>query len=284
MPGVDRLIASCLLKALWSGVEFPGRWRAHRWCMQHVALFGDRPARRIQMSEFDFLVEPRPNFDIYLTGITRNTPVERFIRAYVKQGASTLDIGANLGWTTRLMSALVGTKGHVHAFEPIPSAYANLLVNIAAAPCKNITPHPVAVADYCGKLELFLASGDVTALATVRAPGAGESATSHTVDVITIDSLLNEVSHVDFVKIDVEGAEYKVLLGMQALIARDHPILTIELSDAWLAKVGSSARELIHFLTERGYAISWLDGDRIVPLTSVPAEQVDVVCVPAARS
>jgi len=144
--------------------------------------------------------------------------------------------------------------------------------------------HPVAVADYCGKLELFLASGDVTALATVRAPGAGESATSHTVNVITIDSLLNEVSHVDFVKVDVEGAEYKVLLGMQALIARDHPILTIELSDAWLAKVGSSARELIHFLTERGYAISWLDGDRIVPLTSVPAEQVDVVCVPAARS
>ncbi len=254
----------------------------HRWCLQRAALFGDRAARRIKKNDFEFLVEPRQNIDVYLRGVSPDSPVERFIRTHVVRNASILDIGANLGWTARLMSALAGPEGTVHAFEPLPSAFANLVANISDAPFKNIVAHPVAVADYCGKLELFLASDDATALATIRAPTAGAGTKPYVVDVVSIDSLIGDLPRVDFIKIDVEGAEHKVLQGMRSLIARDHPVMAIELSDAWLLQVGSSVQEVLRFLTERGYRMFWVDGDNVVPLTSPPSDQLDVVCVPSS--
>jgi len=50
---------------------------------------------------------------------------------------------------------------------------------------------------------------------------------------------------ISFVKIDVEGAEFKVLAGMERLIARDHPTFAVELSDWWLHALGSSAEQVV---------------------------------------
>lgn len=278
---VSRLMAPMALRMMWTNAAFPGRWRVQRWARNHSAIYERFPYRRVAMDGFGFVVDPGANIDVYLNGITPSSPIERIIRAHVKPGDTTLDIGANLGWTSRLLSSLVGPTGHVHAFEPIPSAFSNLRSNIDAAPIPNITAHLAAASDECGKVDLYMESCDATALATMRPPGPGQAAQRRSVETLTIDSLIDGLPRVAFAKIDVEGAEHKVLVGMERLIARDRPVLAIELSDAWLRKLGSSAQSLIDHLAARDYELFRFQDGRHEKLQSAPAEQVDVVCIAA---
>jgi FkbM family methyltransferase len=235
----------------------------------------------VRKEGFEFFIQPGPNIDFFLEGPSKSIAVEKIIRRHVRPGAVALDIGANLGWTTRLLSHLAGPTGEVHAFEPIDSAYRNLLLNIDACPVKNIIPHHVAVSDRCGVLDLFIGSSDETALASMRRPNADGKYIASTIDAITVDSLLDSLPAVSFVKIDVEGAEFNVLAGMQQLIARDHPVLAIELSEGWLRELGSSADQVLGFLHEREYEVFKLnDAGEYVRVTLSPREQIDVVCIP----
>jgi FkbM family methyltransferase len=281
MSRIDPLLARIALRALWTGISFPGRWRVLRWARKHSGMFYSSPARRIRMGDFDFFVQPESNIDVFLDGVSRDPPIERIIRDHVRAGGVTLDIGANMGWTARLMSRLVGAYGTVHAFEPVPSAYGNLLLNVETAALKNIIAYPLAASDRCGTTQLFLPSQEVTALATMRPPDASKACVVHKAETVTIDSLLDRFPCISFVKIDVEGAEFKVLAGMERLIVRDHPIFAVELSDSWLRTLGSSAEQLMEFLRGYEYEVFRLNDGRYDKVTSPPAEQVDVLCLPA---
>ena len=281
MTPTGRLAAHAALRMLWSYPSFPGRWRVQRWALDRASVYAGFPPRHLAMADFEVEIEPAANIDVFLNGITSASPIERIIRALVRPGDAVLDIGANLGWTARLLSTLVGAGGQVHAFEPIPTAFANLQRNVEAAPLRNISVHFAAASDLCGQLDLYLPSEDATALATMRSPENGTPALRYRVPTVTIDSLLDRLPKVAFAKIDVEGAEHKVLLGMDGLIARDRPALAIELSDAWLRRLGSSASALLDHLASRGYEAFRLTDSGLQRLSAVPEQQVDVACLPA---
>ena len=283
MVALVTLFAPTAAKALWSLPRFPGRWRVQRWAEGQGKAYARSPARRVTMNGFSFLVTPSASLDVYLNGITHNSSIERIIRAQVKPGGTVLDVGANIGWTARLMSNLVGPQGRVHAFEPLPTAYANLLLNVGDAPVSNIVPHKVAASDVAGQIELYVPADDTAALGTMRRPQGSESALKHVVPTLQLDSRLDEFGPVSFVKIDVEGAEHKVLLGMQALMRRDHPALAIELTDAWLRQLGSSAQALLDLLFAHGYTAFDASTSPPVPVTVAPGGQVDLVCLHSCK-
>ncbi len=279
MTVLDKIISDAALRVLWNTDAFPGRWRVQRWAQGQVATYSTFAPRRVQMDGFEFLVDAAANIEVFINGITPSSPIEQIIRAHVRPGDTVLDIGANLGWTARLMSSLVGPGGRVHAFEPIPSALANLRLNVEGSPLKNIVAHATAASDACGHVDLYLEADDATALATMRPPEAGAAAHALRVQTVTLDSLLDQFPKVAFAKIDVEGAEHKVLQGMERLIARDRPMLAIELSDEWLRRLGSSAQALVDHVHARGYDVFRYRGGARETLTEVPHEQVDVVCI-----
>src|SRR5262249_31934393 len=62
----------------------------------------------------------------------------------------------------------------------------------------------------------------------------------------------------DLVQIDVEGAEFEVLKGLERTIARDRPLLLIELHGPLLPKFGSSKAEVLDWLARRGYEAHWI--------------------------
>ena len=64
-----------------------------------------------------------------------------------------------------------------------------------------------------------------------------------------------KLSRLDFIKIDVEGAEHKVLSGGRELISRFKPVIMLELLDSALNKQGSSAKEVVSLLNDMGYLI-----------------------------
>jgi FkbM family methyltransferase len=275
------LRAALARQALWSGATFPGRWRIQRWAERRGAHYKQCPPRRIDMSDFDFLVDPAASLDVYLNGLTRNTAIEMIIRKYVKPGANVIDVGASIGWTARLMSGLVGAEFKVHAFEPLQAAHRNLLRNVEAAPLKNIHTYKAAASDAAGRINLYLGSEDATALGTMRLPESGSTSVVEAVEALTLDSLMDTLGPISFVKIDVEGAEHKVVNGMLNLIARWRPVLAIELTDGWLRRLGSSSHGLGSHLASLGYDLFLPSSDSPVRLADLPIEQVDLVAVPA---
>lgn len=156
----------------------------------------------------------------------------RFIARRVRPGMVTIDVGANFGYFTLLLGALVGPQGRVLACEPNPVAAANLrrsiLLNGHMDRTSLIECALGAVAG--GDAVLFVPNGEpknahVIAAASDADPTLG--AICH-VARITLDRLAAELPRVDFIKIDAEGAEENILAGMRETLARCKPCLIVE--------------------------------------------------------
>ena len=160
------------------------------------------------------------------------------INRIVKPGMTVLDIGAHVGYYTRLFSRLVGENGKIIAFEPHPRTFEVLHKNTANL--KNVTLVQSAVAENEGTAELYdylmmSASGSLhydEKLLDIQKANVGDSdiapriqnefpVEKFAVRTVPIDMLLNEmnIEKIDFVKMDIEGAEMGALRGMKNLIA-----------------------------------------------------------------
>lgn len=140
--------------------------------------------------------------------------------AGLADGNVALDIGANIGFMSRALSA----HGYnVHAFEPQPVVYDVLVANAVG---HNIKPHCCALGASTGVAKMprisYSEKGNYGGL------GLGGVALRGTIDVpvMTLDSL--ELKDVGFIKIDVEGFEREVLLGACDLIEKYRPVMYIE--------------------------------------------------------
>ena len=158
------------------------------------------------------------------------------------------DIGANVGYFSLLAAVLTGPQGQVVAFEPLPRNVDFLKKHIEINCLNNIKVIEAAVADQDGSSTFKL--GASTAMGHLGAGGELE------VTLVSLDSLINQgdVKPPDFIKIDVEGAEFEVLQGAQTLIAQYHPTLFLDTH-------GRDAHQrVIQFLSDRGYQFEILDG------------------------
>ena len=149
-----------------------------------------------------------------------------FIWRNVKPGQVALDLGANHGYYTVLLADLVGADGQVVAFEPNPRL-AELLDETVAVNgfWSTVKVHRAAVGDRSGGTLPFLVPLHDQKNGHLLPPGqpapTGLDAARYAVHEVPMTTLDDAVpGRVDFVKIDVEGAEEAVWRGMQGLIAR----------------------------------------------------------------
>ncbi|MBT3294329.1 MAG: FkbM family methyltransferase [Verrucomicrobia bacterium] len=174
----------------------------------------------------------------------------RFLRAYVKPGEVVVDVGANVGFFTRRFAQWVSDGGFVIAIEPEETNFRNLLRNLdryhlAAA----VRPFQGVAAEAPGTLKLEI---NPIHPADHKIGAEGVDVTAYTVDGLVRQE---GVSRVSLMKIDVQGAEERVLRGAGEMIARDHPVIFIEMDDTGLRKMDSSAQRVIDLLTEANYEI-----------------------------
>jgi FkbM family methyltransferase len=115
------------------------------------------------------------------------------------------------------------------------------------------------------------------------------------VQLVRLDDYLREhpLPRIDAIKIDVEGAEVRVLRGAREMIERFRPLIIFEVCPAWLEKLGTSPGELFGELTGHSYAILPLDGSDVISERRVklgdlaglgPAAFVNLVAVPSDSS
>jgi len=181
-------------------------------------------------------------------------------KRYLRPGMRIIDIGANIGFYTILSTVLVGGNGHVLAVEPNPSNTKLLEASRLKNNFDNIEVAQVAASDHTGLL--ILNAGESNGTTSKADSDTGVLEARSIVPCMKLDTLVDPNTSIDFVKIDVEGAEYLALCGLKETILRCKPIIVSEFSPKSLpAFSGCGAVDYLAFFVNLGYKLGVITRD-----------------------
>jgi FkbM family methyltransferase len=195
----------------------------------------------------------------------------QLMKRTLKSGMTVVDVGANIGYLSALASGLVGNTGQVHAFEPMPQNVSRLRQNLSAFRWARL--YPCAVGEAPGKATICFdesESGWASLLITDDLKCRAE------VDVIRLDDWARDaaITRVDFVKMDIEGGEFRALRGAQEMLSRFRPIIVAELNAVCLARDHRKPEDVFALLQGLGYECSPFNGGVLaVPQIPLAARQ-----------
>jgi FkbM family methyltransferase len=173
------------------------------------------------------------------------------VAGLVQQGDTCVDVGANFGWYATLLGRLVHPSGKVLAVEPSARVASVLKANVSLNSLDEIVEVTVAAAgDSAGSIRLSTESDTESALAYVTPDGHGD-----VVPMVTIDSLASGIEP-SLVKIDVEGYEAHVLVGMAKMLGGPNPpMILVELNAEALERAGSTRESVLRLLGSYNYRL-----------------------------
>ncbi|MBD2260781.1 FkbM family methyltransferase [Pseudanabaena sp. FACHB-2040] len=205
-----------------------------------------------------------------LKGKRRYTPPEEVVKAelifyikYLQEGMTVFDVGSNLGELTLLFSSLIGHTGKVHCFEASSSVFSKFESFWKTLGRPQIIPNNLAVSDIDGYLSLNVYDDEHSgwnSLANRPLEKYGiniKPIHTETVKSTTVDSYCKEhgIESIDLLKVDVEGAEYQVLLGaVEMLKEKRIKRCTFEFGGTTF-DMGNHPDQIQNYLDEVGYRI-----------------------------
>lgn len=196
------------------------------------------------------------------------------------EGGIALDLGAHKGKHTLPMAKAVGPEGTTYAFEPIFEKFSQLVAALDDANLTQVAAFNVCCGDRCGVVTFTYLPDDPGKSAIKIRPELQTSSVRKAVQsslCVRIDSFLGQLDALDFVKIDVEGAELTALRGMSELIGRTRPIIHVEIGLPSLKAFEVDPVEIFDFFGERDYDLLDVLG------TPLPDRQSYLVSVEKTR-
>jgi FkbM family methyltransferase len=175
----------------------------------------------------------------------------------IQPGWNCIDVGANHGYFSLLMASLVGKTGKVLALEPntnlVQMIQQTLIVNGLT---ENVTVSSQAAADTNGEpVILAVPKGQIGGASIVRQVGIGDDAIA--TETVTLDRLTADWEHVDFIKIDTEGAEESVWRGMRQTLRRNPNIIIVLEFGATRYPDGKA---FLQEILNEGFVLRYIDG------------------------
>ena len=172
----------------------------------------------------------------------------------IKPGYVVLDLGANIGYHTLSMAKLVGPGGRVFAFEPDPENFALLKKNTEINGYNNVILEQKAVSDKTNKIKLYLCEeckGDH------RIYDSHDGREFIEIEAVSLDDYFsNYDGKIDFIKMDIQGAELAAFYGMKKILDRNKNISVF--TEYWpygLEKFGYNANSYLIALINEGFQI-----------------------------
>jgi FkbM family methyltransferase len=175
-------------------------------------------------------------FFSYNTGLLKSDEGYKyhyFVRQLIKEGDTVVDIGANLGYFTKLFSKWVGNSGRVIAIEPVPLY--NRIIKWACAKRKNITLYPYALGKENKKVHLvtpdhfgYLRTGLPHIYDEKNNKALSEYEFSFEAEMKKAGELFATFERIDFLKCDIEGYEEVVIPEILPVLEKLKPIIQIE--------------------------------------------------------
>jgi FkbM family methyltransferase len=195
-----------------------------------------------------------------------------FFDHVLEPGMTFLDAGANDGIYTVFAAKRVGDQGTVWAFEPSVREVSRLRHNLEI---NHLTARifPLALADCSGQAELSVGAYEHAGHNTLgEFAYETEMERKDLVEVRRLDEILNEnpLTRLDIMKIDVEGAELRLLRGAVETLRKYRPVLLFEVSETSLKHQGGSPQELLAFLRAENYLIYTFDRVTGLPVRAAP--------------
>lgn len=182
-----------------------------------------------------------------------------WVRRWVRPGDHCVDAGGSFGWYAVLLSRAVGPGGRVHVFEPIPRTVRVLEGNLRRNGCTNVEVHALALADAAGTLDVFVP--DIGVSGSLRLHQYERGYETFACPVQTLDALAEAGAwpRLDFLKADIEGAEFALLRGAERILARCRPRLLLEIQADSTRRFGHEPAAVFRWLDDRGYVAGWVD-------------------------
>jgi len=184
-----------------------------------------------------------------------------------------IDLGANVGLYTALAAAIVGPTGKVFAFEPDKENFGFLEKTVARNGFLNTECYQVAISDRNGEGKLYHSEEN---LGDHRIYDSEDGRGSTSIELTTLDHfvLTHNIARVDFIKMDIQGAEELAMRGMENVL-KNNPHLQI-FSEFWplgISRTGGSPVAFLTALKRHGFSIFEINrtGCDLLPVTDIDA-------------
>jgi protein O-GlcNAc transferase len=172
----------------------------------------------------------------------------KFVRHLLEPGQHAIDIGANYGVFTLSMAQAVGPNGRIWAFEPASTTFEFLSKSVAINESRQVVLDQRGLSFEEGSVELMLnENSELNEI--VRDDSV--TGTTETIRITSLDHLMKEYdwAKVDFIKIDAEGEEARIIAGGQGFFSGNSPLVQYEV------KAGETLHfELVQAFNEIGYS------------------------------
>ncbi len=243
--------------------RFPGLGTRHfvrdhlrKWCVDEDLPVYTRWGFNIGASPHDYA-----SAGIFFFG-DYDPEMTSVMQHHIRPGQHVWDLGTERGWFTLLMASLVGPQGRVDAFEALPGNAAKVRRNCQTNGYDWVHVHAQAVTDQLGVGSFVPPSDEVTnhtaflhhcsgvgyLTAEVR-PG------TLNVPTTTLDDFARATgtSALHFLKMDIEGAEYKALCGGRRVLERFRPMLAIEYNRLTAQRAGTTVKQIYDLVADLRY-------------------------------
>ena len=199
-------------------------------------------------------------------------PEVKALSTLIKPGSFCLDVGGAYGRYAFPLSSMVGPQGRIYSFEP--GSYSCKVLKFVKLffGLHNVVIIKKAVSDRAGSIELCLPpkkSGKLgPSLAHIHSQPKADSFCER-VDMLTLDDFVKEenLSRVDLIKCDTEGAELLVFRGALSLINRFRPIVLTEIDASNMARYGQKPSDMLDFFRAWNYRLMVWDNEAFIPVT-----------------
>ncbi|WP_158712908.1 FkbM family methyltransferase [Parabacteroides pacaensis] len=209
-------------------------------------------------------------FIAYHLGLLKKSPIyvyHYFVKNLIHKGDYVLDIGANLGYYSKLFSNWVGDQGKVFAVEPVKPY--NEVFRETTRNRKNIVLYPYALGTEEKEITMiapFYSGYLNTGLPHVYDPEKDKDniqALSFKAEMKIPSQLFGNLEKLNYIKCDIEGFEKVVLEDLKEIIARHKPLVQVEIWDEYQPDI----LELFHSLHYHAYQL--YEG-KLVRITQLP--------------
>jgi FkbM family methyltransferase len=185
----------------------------------------------------------------------------------IKEEYTCIDIGANIGHHTMCM-AMLSKGGTVHAFEPIELLCEQIQHSLTKNNIHNVILHPYGLSSSTEEKTIHI---DVLNIGKSTFDTRTKNTTELRAQVKVFDTIWDTKQKIDFIKMDVEGYELNVFMGMRNAIESYHPKILFEYSPIFYHKNGTQGSEILDFLLGNGYRIFDIENN----LAEVTKSQLD---------
>ncbi|MBW8049692.1 MAG: FkbM family methyltransferase [Cytophagales bacterium] len=181
-----------------------------------------------------------------------------FVKTQINKNDIVIDLGANIGYYTLIFARCVGEGGVVFAFEPDPDNFQLLVKNVKVNGYHNVILINKAVSNYTGKIKLYLSEDNY---GDHRIYKPLERRKSIEIESIRLDDYFKDKNiEINFIKMDIQGAEYGAIQGMSSILKKYEKIKMI--TEFWpigLQQTDIEPEDYINLLHKTGFKVFCVD-------------------------